>query len=200
MQGCRVGILRDPEESDGRKYRRGDPAKGMKFNLYQIPEEGIQRKLEIKAASLERLTEVFGPQSGQLSADLFLIQRGGNVEVSGTLAGKLDVPCHRCLAPQPFEFQEEVAITLVPQQRVKEMDEETALSQADLDISFFDGEAIELSAIIEDEVLLAVPETVCGEDEHGNCTVCGKNLDDLFKPPEEDPEHHPLAQLKRFLK
>lgn len=183
-----------------RRWTGTIPAKGMRFHLYQIPEEGIQRKLDIKVSSLSRLAEAFGPQPGSLTAHLFLKQRGGNVEVTGTVAGTLHVPCHRCLEPQLFEFEEAVAVTLVPEQRIKEMDDETALSPSDLDVTFFDGEKIDLAEIVEDEVFLAVPETLCEEDEQGRCTQCGKTLDDLFKPPEDDPEQHPLAQLRQFLK
>lgn len=204
LMPCRVATgLPSPHSRtiafSGQKYQ-GSSAKGMKFHLYQIPEEGVQRTLEVKAASLERLAEAFGPQAGTLTAHLFLRQRGGNVEVKGTLTGKLAIPCHRCLEPLSFDLDQQLTVTLVPEQRLSEMDEEISLSQSDLNVTFFDGETIELSAIIEDEALLAVPDTLCGEDDQGNCEVCGKKFEDLFQPPPEDPERHPMAELKRFLK
>lgn len=172
----------------------------MKFHLYQIPDEGIEQKLEIKADALSRLAEALGPQGGTLTARLYLQQRGGNVEVRGRLQGTLAVPCHRCLEPIPFELDEEVGLTLVPEQRMDDMSEEMALSQSDLDVTFFDGEEIELGQLLEDEALLAVPETLCDEDEEGRCTRCGKLLSELYAEPEDDQEDHPFAQLKEFIK
>jgi uncharacterized protein len=150
--------------------------------------------------TLSRLEEALGPQGGTLSAQLYLQQRGGNVEVTGSIKGTLQVPCHRCLEPVPFELDEAVALTLVPEERMAELDEEMTLSQSDLDVSFFEEDAIDLSRLVEDEALLAVPETLCEEDEEGRCTLCGKTLDELYAEPEDDKADHPFAQLKQFIK
>ncbi|MCZ6627028.1 MAG: DUF177 domain-containing protein [SAR324 cluster bacterium] len=172
----------------------------MKFHLSQIPEEGISRKLEVPADSLPRLKETFGPQTGIVTAELLLKQRGGNVEVSGTLRAALDVPCHRCLEPARFELDEPLQVTLSPESRLSEMDDDTNLSAGDLEVSFFDGDQIDLNLLLEDEVLLLVPETICEEDEDGRCTECGKDLNEMFQPAEKDEAHHPFAQLKELLK
>ncbi len=172
----------------------------MKFHLFQIPDEGLQRKLELPAASLHRLVEAYGPQQGQVSVDLFVKQRGGNVEVTGRLRANLDVPCNRCLDPAAFEIDEEFEVTLAPQTRLDERDEETSLSSGDLDVSFFDGDQIDLATLVEDELMLSIPDSVCEEDEDGRCLQCGQTVDELYRALEGEDENHPFAQLKQFIK
>lgn len=172
----------------------------MKFHLFQIPDEGMQRKLEMPAASLRRLVEAYGPQQGQVSADLFVRQRGGNVEVTGRLRARLDVPCNRCLDPAVFEIDEAFEVTLAPETRLNEMNEDTSLSSGDLDVSFFDGEQIDLATLVEDELMLCIPESVCEEDEDGRCVQCGRAVDDLFRALEGEDGNHPFAKLKQFIK
>lgn len=172
----------------------------MKFNLYQIPDEGIQRKTEVPASSFHRLNDVFGPQPGSVAFDLYVNQRGGNVEVKGTVRAELQVPCNRCLEPTAFEIDEEIAVTLAPESRLDDMDEEMTLSSGDLDVSFFDGEQINLLSLVEDEVLLLVPESVCDEDDDGRCMQCGKHTEELLRASQDEDESHPFAQLKQFIR
>ena len=171
----------------------------MKFNLYQIPDEGMQQSSEVPAASLPRLVEVFGPQKSSVVFDLFVNQRGGNVEVTGNVRTMLQVPCNRCLEPATFEMDEEIAVTLAPESRLKETDEETSLSSGDLDVSFFDGEQINLLTLIEDEILLLVPESVCDEDDEGRCMQCGKLTEELFQTDESADDNHPFAKMKNLI-
>lgn len=171
----------------------------MKLNLYQIPDEGMQRKMEVPASSLPRLSEAFGPQQGSVAFDLFVNQRGGNVEVTGKLRAKLQVPCNRCLEPAEIEIDEEIAVTLAPQSRLDDRDEETTLSSGDLDVSFFDGEQIDLLTLVEDELMLLVPESVCGEDDEGRCIQCGQLTEEMFQPHKDEDESHPFAQMKQLM-
>ena len=171
----------------------------MKFNLCQIPDEGMQRSSEVPAASLRRVVEAFGPQQSSVIFDLFVNQRGGNVEVTGNVRTMLQVPCNRCLEPAKYELDEEIAVTLAPQSRLDEKDEETSLSSGDLDVSFFDGEQINLLTLIEDEIMLLVPESVCDEDDEGRCMQCGKLTEELFRADESEAGNNPFAQLKKLI-
>ena len=172
----------------------------MKFNLYQIPDEGMRHKMEVPAGSLQRLCEVIGPQQGSVTFDLFVNQRGGNVEVKGTLRADLQVPCNRCLDPADLVIEEDdVVVTLAPQSRLNDMDEETSLSSGDLEVSFFDGEQINLLTLVEDELLLLIPESVCEEDDDGRCMQCGELTEEMLQSSESEDESHPFAQLKQFI-
>ena len=47
----------------------------------------------------------------------------------------------------------------------------------DISLGYYDGEAIDCSAILEELMILALPYTVlCSEDCKGLCSQCGANL------------------------
>ncbi|HUJ77248.1 MAG TPA: YceD family protein, partial [bacterium] len=76
--------------------------------------------------------------------------------------------------------------------------EERRLAGADLDVSFYEGEEIDLAQELEDELMLASPTTLCEEDDQGRCLRCGKTLEEVF--PEQtrgaDSAAHPFAALR----
>jgi uncharacterized protein len=48
------------------------------------------------------------------------------------------------------------------------------LSDADLDLTVFDGEVIDIDALVTEEILLAVPDhVICKNDCRGICPRCG---------------------------
>ena len=172
----------------------------MKLPVVQIPEEGMERELRLPASEMRRLEQAFGAQDGTLEASVRLKNRKGSILVEGNLRFSLAVPCQRCLEPVRMELDEPFAATLAPQSRLDELEVDLQLSAGELNVSFFEGEAIDLVAVLEEEVLLLVPETICGEDSEGRCTQCGQNVDEILRGPEGDGDDHPFAQLKEFLK
>ena len=53
-------------------------------------------------------------------------------------------------------------------------EEQHELQEADLNLSVFDGQGIELDDLVKEEILLAVPgHILCREDCKGLCPVCG---------------------------
>ena len=170
----------------------------MKLPVVQIPDEGMERELRLPASALRRLEQVFGAQDGTLEAAVRLKNREGSILVEGTLRFSLAVPCQRCLEPVRMELDEPFAAILAPQSRLDELEVDLQLSAGDLEVSFYEGEAIDLVAVLEEEVLLLVPETICEEDSEGRCIQCGKNVDEILRRP--DGDDHPFAQLKEFLK
>lgn len=172
----------------------------MKIHLSQIPEEGLACHLRVSAADLPRLREVCEEQEGTLEADLTLKERGGNVEVQGRLTGSVAVACSRCAEPIPVPVDHEMVVTMVPDARGRALDADLHLSAGDLDVSFFDGEELDLREIVEEEVLLFDADGTCVEDEDGRCVRCGKTTEELFPEDTEDAVGHPFADLKHLLK
>jgi uncharacterized protein len=77
--------------------------------------------------------------------------------------------------------------------------EEIELSREDLETDFYDGEEVDLSPLIQDQVLLTLPpKVICREDCRGLCQRCGRNLNReacQCVGAEVDPQ---LAPLKHF--
>jgi uncharacterized protein len=173
----------------------------MKIHLAQIPEEGLRRSVQLELGALTRLSEVIGAQTGQLVAELRIRNRDGNVEIVGSVRAHLNPPCQRCLEPVPLTIEEPVRVALAPERDYEKAPEDTHLGQGELEVSFYAGEELDLGHILEDELLLLLPEPVAEEDEHGRCVVCGRRSDEvLAEAAPGDSENHPFAQLKGLLR
>jgi uncharacterized protein len=172
----------------------------MRIHLSQIPEAGLACDLRVSTADLPRLRAVCEEQDGKLEAALTLKERGGNVEVQGRLTGTVSVSCSRCAEPIPVPVDHEITVTMVPEAKGRALDADLRLSAGDLDVSFFDGEELDLREIVEEEVLLFDADGTCVEDEDGRCVRCGMTMEELFPEDTNDAVGHPFADLKHLLK
>jgi uncharacterized metal-binding protein YceD (DUF177 family) len=99
------------------------------------------------------------------------------------------------------EIEEPVQVTLAPEaQAAGAPGEEVQLAPEDLDVSFYCGDAIDLTAVLEDELILMIPEPACEEDEAGCCTCCGRAVADVLKDAHPDEAFHPLAGLRSLVR
>src|SRR5438132_4672499 len=97
------------------------------------------------------------------------------VELSGELRASIEVPCARCLKPVVVPIAAEFSEKFVPAVSWRS-EAQHELTEEDLSVSVFDGEAIELDEVAREEILLAVPAHVlCREDCQGLCSNCGVN-------------------------
>ncbi len=174
---------------------------GMIIPLSRIAPTGLRQSVRMALAQCPRLVDLWGPQTESLLAEVLLKNRSGHVEVTGTIQAKVRVTCNRCLDPVTVEIDEPVQVTLAPEtQAVGAPGEDTQLAVEDLDVSFYAGDAIELIAVLEDELILMIPELPCEEDEQGCCTCCGRSVADVLQETEPDEAFHPLAGLRKFVR
>jgi uncharacterized protein len=73
------------------------------------------------------------------------------------------------------------------------------LTEADLNLSVFDGEAVDIDDLVAEELLLAAPDhLVCKDDCRGFCVVCGANKNSVnceCETREVDPRWAGLKEL-----
>ena len=95
------------------------------------------------------------------------------VFVNGHIDTRALVECDRCL--QPVELPVIAAFDLeYITGRDYESSETAELTDAELSVSVFDGEAIDVDEIVKEQILLAVPtRMLCREDCKGICPECG---------------------------
>jgi uncharacterized protein len=105
-------------------------------------------------------------------------QKGQRVRVHGRVLGRVQVECDRCLKlvelPVDSRFDIEY-ITAEDYQAQRAVE----LTEDDLSLSVFDGEAIDVDELVTEELLLTLPDHIlCSESCKGMCAVCGvdKNL------------------------
>jgi len=102
------------------------------------------------------------------------LRSGEELLFSGMIRGELIGQCARCLEEYPFALAREFSVILSPQ---RTLSRERELSQEELSASFYSGEIIDLSALAQEQILLALPSLpLCREECHGLCAQCGANL------------------------
>jgi uncharacterized protein len=173
----------------------------MFIPLNQIGPEGWHRQVRMPLSGFPRLGEMHGPQDGVLLGDVTLKNRGGTVELTGSLKATVRLTCQRCLDPVPLEIDEPLRVTLAPEsEEIETPGEEVRLAAADLDVSFYGGDAIDLAAVLEDELILMIPEPACEETEDGHCACCGRDAAEVLKAGERDEAFHSLAALRGMMR
>ena len=115
-----------------------------------------------------------------------------------TLTVDINFKCDRCLTDVKKHFEIKVAEMFVP--RSEQLD--------DQDEFVYDKSVIDISDLLHERLLLALPMTVlCKEDCKGLCPKCGKNLnlgkcdcvlDEDVEEESEDDSNNPFAILKDF--
>ena len=92
----------------------------------------------------------------------------------GTVQGMAAATCARCLERRPYELDQDFSIILTPETRLKG---EIELAPGDLTQSFYSGTEIDLTPLVYEQVLLALPtRPLCAEECRGLCPQCGVNL------------------------
>ncbi|MCC3373040.1 DUF177 domain-containing protein [Cohnella sp. REN36] len=107
-----------------------------------------------------------------LQAKVTAVAADGVVNVTGTLTGKLQLLCSRCLTPLEVEYEFPYGETF------KHVSQEVADrgEQDDEDFVPFHGERLELRPYVEEEMVLSLPlAPLCKEDCKGLCPDCGQN-------------------------
>ncbi len=134
---------------------------------------------------------------------------GSGVLLNGRFEAKVTVPCKRCLTQVELTLPQEFTLNLVPKSLARDVgvDEEAdddgraeragSFTLDDAEQEVFDGKVIDLTHIVREQLLLALPmSAVCTEDCQGLCTVCGQNLNEQACKCERKPIDPRLAALK----
>ena len=98
---------------------------------------------------------------------------GNQVFVSGHVETRAQVECDRCLQPVAIPVNAEFTLEYISGSDYESI-ETAELTEAEMSVSVFDGEALDVDEIVKEQVLLAVPtRMLCREDCKGICPECG---------------------------
>ncbi len=147
--------------------------------------------------------------AGGATLDAELYVEGTNVHVAGTVKGHVVVACSRCLGPASIPVDETLRVTFMPQGEIAatpapadESSEDEGgleLTDQDLDVFPYDGEAVDLEPLVREQLVLSVPYApLCREDCRGLCPQCGidRNTQTCTCEPPGDPRFAALKGLK----
>ncbi len=160
--------------------------------LRRQPGQATERVIQLSQEWIDTVcadTEARAGQAVQLSAQLSL-HSDGTLLVRGSLTGEILAPCGRCLGDAGVDASDELCLTFLPAARIRDYLKNTPgddpegleLVASDLDEIFYEGNAVDLSNVVREQLLLALPMRVLcarGEACRGMCGRCGAMVNDM---------------------
>jgi uncharacterized protein len=154
-------------------------------DLLQSP--GSSREMHLAEVFDDLETELAKvPADVPVRIDMLLESVVEGILVTGSLSGRIDYRCARCLSPFTGDFLMEVTELFAWQTRPEEDD-----------YMVRDG-AIDLEPMVRDAIVVNMPfSPLCREDCLGLCERCGgdRNLGECACPPQVDPRWEALGRL-----
>jgi DUF177 domain-containing protein len=113
--------------------------------------------------------------------------------ISGTAIGH----CGRCLDEYAFPFTTEFSTVLVPRRLLPKVN---GAAEEDVDLGYYDGEEVDLSPLVQERLILALPtRPLCRDTCKGLCPQCGVNRNNetcACSADEGDPRLAVLRNIK----
>jgi len=98
---------------------------------------------------------------------------GNEVFVNGHVETRAQVECDRCLQQVETDVNTDFALEYITGSEY-ESGRAAELTEAEMSVSVFDGQAIDVDEIVKEQILLAVPtRMLCRDDCKGICPECG---------------------------
>jgi len=181
----------------------------MKIRIQDLEVRKLEFALQFQPGELDLGAEV--RQIGMLATDgraeLIREHHGSHsvddIRLVGTLDGRVEVGCARCLEPVEIAVRRSFDLLYRPLESERRADE-VAIYEADTEIGYYAGEGMELEDSLREQLLLAVPiRSPCRAECKGLCPVCGGNRNQQPCQCESrmpDPRWKALGALKNKLK
>lgn len=97
------------------------------------------------------------------------------IRVRGHLTTRMEIACDRCLEPAIFSIDTDFDLVYRPS-TYEPSTEEVNLEDTETEVGFYEGDGLELSDVLREQILLSLPmQRICRDDCKGICPVCGQN-------------------------
>jgi uncharacterized protein len=134
-----------------------------------------------------------------LAVDLDYYRAGLDVYFGGRVHGAARGHCARCLEEFPVPLDVEVSLVLTPRNAADL--EGGELGDGDLGLGFYEGEEIDVTALVHEQTILALPSrALCSEDCRGLCPRCGANRNTTACSCDTDADDGPLGVLRTLVR
>lgn len=176
-------------------------ANSLKINIFLIPEEGQRFVFSegdawFKACFKEDDIPDFSLD--KVDVDCLITKTSGTVFIKGSFSALIDICCSRCLENTKLSIGSDFAYTLIPAKA--EASEDLELKPEELEISYYQGDFIDLAPIICEQIILQIPiKVLCSSDCRGLCQQCGTNLNVSSCNCRSDHLDSRMAVLKNFV-
>lgn len=150
----------------------------MRIRVEQIEAAPKTLAYAEETAELNRCLDA-GPHDlrvpGSLAVELVYYRAGLDVVFEGKLAATGEATCARCAEVFTLPLATRFRVILTPRAVMEDAGPE--LTCDDLGLGFYDGDEIDVTALVHEHALLAVPtRLLCAETCRGLCPQCGINL------------------------
>lgn len=132
---------------------------------------------------------------------LWAIRDGAELHVRGWLSTTVVAVCDRCLDSFERFARRDVEVTYAAAEDAGD-DGASELDESELDLDYYRNDAVDLRALLAEQVALALPmKLLCDDDCRGLCPRCGTRLNErqCDCDPVVDPRLAPLAALREHL-
>ena len=172
----------------------------LKINVVNIPEEGLKYVLSEEG---ERFKECLPDTANtdftlrKVDIDCLITKTSTTVFINGKLSAIIKSYCSRCLEDVNIPIGGNFTYTLFPAKA--ETREDLELTAEELEISHYQGDFVDLTSIICEQIILQIPfQTLCREECKGLCPRCGINLNTSSCNCHLDVVDHIMAVLKNL--
>jgi uncharacterized protein len=173
----------------------------MKLRVDRITDEATHSAFRAPVEELNQRLEDAGAHdfslASALDVDVTYYRAGDDLYFEGRCSTVAEGTCARCL--ETFSLPLATAFEFVLA-RAQPREVKQELQAEDLAFSFYSGDEIDLTPLVGEQAILALPSrAVCREDCRGLCPVCGANRNTdrcTCSPASPDPRFAVLARAR----
>jgi len=134
-----------------------------------------------------------------LQVHLTVVREYDHIRVSGKVATSLFLNCSRCLNGFQMDIGSPFTIFYIKDEGLGQ-DEDVELAEEDLITATYEGDEIDFTNEITEQVVLAIPiKPLCNEDCKGLCPDCGSDLNEAECACNRDNINLKFNALKDFV-
>lgn len=142
---------------------------------------------------LDRLADLLLDETGELQAEVSFGQEGPLRYVIGKVTAELGLTCQRCMQPMKYPLHIEFKLGLITNEQQAEK------LPADFEPLLVDDENMSLPAVLEDEILLAMPLVAMHDYDCSDYLQTQKDQQQQDAEKQQEKEN-PFSVLKDLLK
>jgi uncharacterized protein len=173
----------------------------LQINLKAIPETGLTVAIDLGPEWFGRWHEEdpgLEFTEARITGRVELSQHGHDILVRGSLTGRMELACSRCLEPFGAPAAIDFDLILAPRPATAPAGD-AELSPDDLDLDYYTGETIDLESLLREQIILMMPlKPLCDEACKGLCPHCGANLNREACTCSTDAVNSPFAHLAKL--
>ncbi|OPY10125.1 MAG: hypothetical protein A4E66_01636 [Syntrophus sp. PtaB.Bin001] len=150
----------------------------MKINVLTVLEAGLDLRFDLQGDWFRNFLaadDVGVLNLLQTAVSCHVSRTGEALFIAGEIGTVVETVCCRCLETVRFPVCFEFRYTLVP---VKEnIKDNLELRTEDLEFGFYQGEVVDLTPLIYEQIMLQIPmKVLCSDSCKGLCPQCGANM------------------------